>query len=390
MVNNASILIMLHCEQNTGYAIETLESVFNESAIKAGYSQNSIYWSYPKVSNGGKNIIECSYNNEQDYCTLNKYIKEHNITQVLAFDLPYPADILPALYAAGIENIVSYWGASISSLNTGLKLAYKKLEWFFRKYKPHYFIFESQAMQLTATQGRGIPKSRTRVITLGVDTEKFFPEYLSCYYAHKILNIATDRKIIFYSGHMEERKGVKVIIQAAVELVDKHQNNHIHFVLCGNKNNEADAYRDMLEGTRAKEHVTFAGYRTDVAELMRSSSIGVIASTGWDSFTLSSVEMMSSGLPLIVSNLQGLAETIEHNINGFHIEPGDFKTLAKYIMALIADDKMASQFSKASRSRAESHFSRALQTDLIADTIRDNKNENHTYFRSSRVLRRIH
>lgn len=109
---------------------------------------------------------------------------------------------------------------------------------------------------------------------------------------------------------MEERKGVRVIMQAALQLAAEGKISNIHFVICGNKHNEADAYLAMLENSPAKLHATFAGYRNDIAELMRSSSVGVIASTGWNSFTMPSVEMMAIDLFLMPSSDEGLGMTL--------------------------------------------------------------------------------
>jgi glycosyltransferase involved in cell wall biosynthesis len=366
MSKASGLLIMLHCEQFTGYAIGILEAVFFEAAKKAGYAEQDIYWSYKSVSDDtAGNIIACDYRSK-DYVGLTRLIKEKNIRQVIAFDLNYPSPAIKALRTSGIKHIVSYWGAGMSSINSGLRLQLKRLEWLARRYKPDHFIFESEAMRATATRGRGVPPGRTDVVPLGVDTTRFTAHYGGDYYAHNALNIPEARKLVFYSGHMEERKGVRVIVQAAIELIDRMENDGVHFVLCGNKGDEALVYQNLLENTRAKDHVTFAGYRQDIAALMRSSFVGVIASTGWDSFTMSSVEMMASGLPLIVSNLQGLAETIENNTNGFHIEPGNYKQLAERINYLYCHPEKAATFSTASRTRAVTFFSKEQQIEKIA------------------------
>ncbi|HOY21772.1 MAG TPA: glycosyltransferase family 4 protein [Cellvibrio sp.] len=369
MQKSESIIIMIHCEQFTGYAVGVLEHIFFKSALSAGYSEENIYWSYPIIHKPAPNIIECKFNNGQNYPELAEFVRQNNIKQIIAFDMAYPADILPVLRKAGIESIISYWGASMSSLNSGLKLALKKMEWYLRSHKPDFFIFESDAMRRTATHGRGVPQKNTAVVVLGVDTHKYTPAYQTDTYAHATLGIPTNRKIVFYSGHMEERKGVRIIMQAALKLASEHKLANIHFVICGNKNNEADTYIAMLENSPAKEHVTFAGYRNDISALMRSSSIGVIASTGWDSFTMSSVEMMASGLPMIVSNLQGLGETIEHEVNGYHITPGDSSGLAEYLVSLTSNAALASKFSAASRQRAEKLFSQEHQIEKIAQYI---------------------
>lgn len=370
MKHQQSILIMIHCEESTGYAISSLENVFFHAAIQAGFSEDNIFWSFNGLKDkNNPTKIHCDYRNPNPD-TLIPFLQQHRVTTVIAFDLGYPAAVIKILKQQGVKRIISYWGASMSSINSGLKLLMKKIEYRFQHNKPDVFIFESEAMRKTATHGRGIPRQATEVVYLGVDIEKFLPAYGETFYAHEQLNIPRHRKIIFYSGHMEERKGVRVIVNAAILLAAQNALQNIHFVLCGNKGEEAKPYQDLLESSPAQEHVTFAGYRSDINMLMRSSSVGVIASTGWDSFTMSSVEMMASGLPMIVSNLQGLAETIQENQNGYLIAPGDAAELAERIETLTSQPKIAAQFSANSRRRAELLFAKETQIQRIAQLLR--------------------
>jgi glycosyltransferase involved in cell wall biosynthesis len=365
-----AILIMIHCEEHTGYAISSLEHVFHQAALAAGYTNGRIFWSFNGLKDASaNNKIDCDYRNPNPV-TLTPFLRNNNIQTVIAFDLGYPAKVISLLKDNGVKKIISYWGASMSSINSGLKLWLKKAEFLLRRNTPDHFVFESEAMRRTATHGRGVPAKATSVLYLGVDTERFSPNYGQDFYAHDLLGIPKERKIIFYSGHMEERKGVRTIINAAIHMATTGSLQNIHFVLCGNKGDEAKTYTDMLAGTAAEPHVTFAGYRKDIAELMRSSSIGVIASTGWDSFTMSSVEMMAAGLPLIVSNLQGLSETIEDNKNGFLITPGNHVELAKKIFTLCADTTLAHTFSRNSRLRAEQLFAVSLQIKRMSELLK--------------------
>jgi glycosyltransferase involved in cell wall biosynthesis len=367
---NKSILLMFHCEQAAGYAISTLEKVFYEAATRAGFSFNCIFFSFIKLnSESSNNVIEIDYNSPFNQVFINRFIKENNIKLVLAFDLNFPCTIIPLLKNAGVAYIISYWGASMSSLNHGLHLILKKIECLLRRNKPDMFIFESEAMRATATHGRGLRRSQTDVIHLGVDTNIFCPDYNNSKYTYEQFGIPRCRKIIFYSGHMEERKGVRVIMRAAIQLVDIERFEDVHFLICGNKNNEAETFLAMLDNAKAKSHVSFAGYRSDISCLMRGSHIGVIASIGWDSFTMSSVEMMASGLPLIVSDLHGLSETTVHEQNGFLFEPGNHFELAKRIKQLVINESLACKFSRASRERVVNEFSKEKQIKLLSQHI---------------------
>lgn len=368
---NFGILIMIHCEQNTGYAIGRLEKTFYESSLAAGFTENQIFWSYRTLHDNANNnfCIEIDYDNPKPKRNIIEFIEKNKIMLVLAFDMGFPSKVIPILKSSGVKFIISYWGASMSSINSGFKLLLKKIEYALRKNKPDLFIFESKAMQLTAVKGRGVNTKQTKIIYLGVDTKTYYPYYGNYFYAHNIFNIPLERKIIIYSGHMEERKGVRVIMKAAIYLIKNMKYRNAHFIICGNQNDQANTYKQLLINEPAEQHVTFAGYREDVAELMRGSSIGVIASTGWDSFTMSSIEMMSSGLPMIVSKLQGLAETIVDNVNGYLVTPGDHIELATRIQELCNNSQLAIKFSRASRQRAIKYFNRDMQVNNLAEEI---------------------
>ncbi|MBW3225619.1 glycosyltransferase family 4 protein [Marinobacter adhaerens] len=364
-----SILIMFHCNQHTGYAIGSLEEVFKRAAIEAGFDQHNILWSYRKVFSPEVNVFAINYVCPDDTKKLKKVLKEHKVSTILAFDLRHPSPIIRTARKMGTTRVVAYWGASMSSLYQGFKLILRRCQWILQAHAaPDFFIFESDAMRKTGTHGRGIPSRRTCVIPLGVDTNIFFPAVAERY-AQKLFSIPINRKIIIYSGHMEERKGLRVLMDAMLELERRNRLEPVHLLICGNKEHQSKPYEDMLSNSEAKNHVTFAGYRTDVPQLMRSAYLGTIASTGWDSFTMSSVEMLSSGLPLIVSELQGLKETIENGVCGFYIAPGDYHALASLWLQYIDDIELRERHSKASRERAERLYSIDAQVTRIARTL---------------------
>ena len=123
-----------------------------------------------------------------------------------------------------------------------------------------------------------------------------------------------------------------------------------------------------IHGSDAAEHVTFAGYRNDIPELMCSSYIGVIGSVGWDSVTHSSIEMLASGLPQVNSNLSDLAEITVHDGTGFLFKPGDYSELAWCLYNLTRDSIQRQFFAENTPKRAASFFGQSNQISLISPT----------------------
>lgn len=376
--NQPRILIIYHCKANTGYAIETLEKTFWEMALRLTGTPENIFLCYPSyedgfphyVPDGFSHFLEFDFrsNDKQAIAEFGNTLKAHGINTIFGFDQPPNLPYYAIARKSGISKIIAYWGAPMSGLNKGLKLLLKKLEVKSYKYAPELYIFESRAMLDTATKGRGVQTSRAAICYPGVDTQKFYPDNSDRYYAHQKLQIDTDQKLIFYSGHFEPRKGVATIVEAANLLC--RERNDITFILFGNKAGEEIPYAEKLEEA-ARNKVRFCGYHTDINRIHRSCYAGVIASTGWDSFTISSVEMQASGLPLLVSELQGLAETIAPEKTGSLFAPGDAQALADKITFLIENPTIRDQWGVAARHRVEAEYSRERHIEKLAKMVKN-------------------
>lgn len=295
-------------------------------------------------------------------------VREHGIRTVVGFDLRPGSPVHGAAREAGAKYVIAYFGAPMSSLNSGLKLFLKRLEIRMRSEVADRYVFESEAMRETGVRGRGIPVDKTVVVPLGVNLERFHPA-TGPRTLPPDLGIPDDRFVVVFSGHMERRKGVWVLVNAIQHLVEELGDRRFHLLVCGNEGDQAAPYLAQLEGREAQNHVTFAGYRNDMPDLMRNAHAGAIASTGWDSFTASSVEMMASGLPLIVSDLQGLSETVEHGASGFLFPAGDHRALSRHLIDLAGDRSLLETMSATARRRAERHFGEAIHVERLASAL---------------------
>ena len=377
----SGLLVVFHTPSNAGYAMTPLEKMFFQVACELTGDVNKVHFAFSNLDNGMPTSLPADFSNVisldkssssgAEFKNAEHYIQKNKITAALCFDLQPHSDLCNLLRRAGVTKLVSYWGSTMSEINHGVKLALKKVEVALTRKKPNLFIFESEAMQRHAVFGRGIKQQNTSVIPTGVDTAHFCPNSEAKSYVETHFSIPSDKKIAFYSGHMEERKGVRVIIEAAIELVDFRGLDHIYFLICGNRPGEEQPFLDLLQGTKAMNNVIFAGYRTDLDQIMPGCDFGVIASTGWDSFPMSSLEMASCGLPLIVSALQGLIETIDDQKTGFMFEPGNSHALSSLIATLDSDEKLANKLSQAARKRILNKFTLQHQKQSLAAALRN-------------------
>lgn len=377
----SAVMVLFHCESNTGYAIGRLEPVLFTVAMNlCNQDMQKVHFAYPSMRRGNPESLQTDFNqyveidsasnNKEHWSFIEKYIRQHQIGTLIGFDQPVHLPAYQYFRRGGVKKFVSYWGAPMSSLFGPIKLKLKQLEVAMRRHGPDRYIFESYGMAETATKGRGIPSSKTRVVHLGVNTDEFYPAANEIGYAYTELDIPSHRRIFFYSGHMEHRKGVWVIMAAANKLAASRQQDDWHILLTGNQPGEEQGLWEKLS-PKAKQHVTFAGYRSDINRLHRSCYAGVIASTGWDSLTCSSLEMQASGLPLLCSDLPGLREAALPGFPALMFEPSNHLQLADRITELLDDQAFRNKVSELARSRIQKEFTVAIQALRLTQAVSD-------------------
>jgi len=84
-----------------------------------------------------------------------------------------------------------------------------------------------------------------------------------------------------------------------------------------------------------KDHTYFIGEQSDVASWIAACDVGVLCSTT-ETFPISVLEFLASGVPMIVSAVAGTTEIVSHEVNGLVYPGGDVDALANAIMQMEA------------------------------------------------------
>jgi len=371
-------LFILQFGANTGYAIAPLEKLFFEAGLELAEGNPAlVHFAYPDYDRGRptnlppqlKNYITFNYRTRDPHEIrgLARYAREKGVRLVMFFDIQPVGPVFRPLHEAGVKAILGYYGATISSRMPPWKLALKKLEVALSRSKLDGLIFESQAMADFAIYGRGVPRRMIDVIPLGVDISLFIPESTS--YVYEALGLPKERRVIVYSGHMEARKGVRTLVEAAMELLLTRRRPDVCFLICGNKGDESATYERMYAGAGIEELIRFGGYRSDLPRIYPGCFCGVIPSTGWDSFPRTSIEMAASGLPVVASRLQGLPEAVLDGETGLLYEPGNAGELADCIQNLLDHPALASELGQRGRRRCETELNLETQRQRFLNVI---------------------
>jgi N-acetyl-alpha-D-glucosaminyl L-malate synthase BshA len=129
-------------------------------------------------------------------------------------------------------------------------------------------------------------------------------------------------------------------------------------VLVGDGPERAVAEREV-EALGVGKHVRFLGKVEDVAEALRRADLYLLPSQV-ESFGLSALESLATGVPVIGSSTGGLPEVVEHGVSGFLAPPGDVEAMAAGAVQLLSDGARWKAASLAAREKAK-----AFATDRV-------------------------
>ena len=114
---------------------------------------------------------------------------------------------------------------------------------------------------------------------------------------------------------------------------------------------DRDAAEREVDKLGIASRTRFLGKVEDVAEVLRWADLYLLPSQS-ESFGLSALEAMATGVPVVGNRVGGLPEVVQHGVNGFLGEVGDVDGLAAGALDLLVDKDRWRQASAAARARA--------------------------------------
>lgn len=167
-----------------------------------------------------------------------------------------------------------------------------------------------------------LSNNKLLVIENGVNLNKV---NTSIKYNRELFNYSVNDKILIMVAGFREQKDQDSVIKALKLLPEDYK-----LLLIGD-GARRPILEDLVETLQLQDRVTFLGIRNDVYALMKMCDIAILSSH-WEGFGLVAVEAMASGIPLIASNVQGLAQVVDGG--GLLFEPSNVEDLITKIVEL--------------------------------------------------------
>jgi glycosyltransferase involved in cell wall biosynthesis len=210
------------------------------------------------------------------------------------------------------------------------------------------------------------PFDKIDVIPNGVDPSQFDALEgvdLSAFRAQYAL---PHERIVFFVGRIVAEKGADVLIRAAPLVLREFPD--ATFVLAG-RGPELRRLRELAETLGLGSKITFAGFISDEDRnrLFRVADCAVFPSL-YEPFGIVALEAMAANVPVVVSQVGGLKEVVQHAETGITIYPGNPASCAWGILHTLQHPHWASRRVENARRVVRSIYSWetiAAQTEVV-------------------------
>lgn len=191
-----------------------------------------------------------------------------------------------------------------------------------------------------------------KVIHSGIEMDKFSVPLEKQSVVGEELGLSEDNLVVGMVACFKIQKSPLDFVRMA-ELVKK-EINLAKFVLIGDGELRGQIEKTIKNRNLAGD-VFLLGWRQDIPELISIFDVFVLTSL-WEGLPRVLLEALASGEPVVATDVNGNREVIKHGENGFLVKPGDYSTMAKYVIQLLRDKNLREEMGKKGRSIVNQSF----------------------------------
>ena len=177
------------------------------------------------------------------------------------------------------------------------------------------------------------------------------------------LKIKEDNFIIIMIAEINKNKNHKQLIDS-IEILKNKGIENIQ-VLCVGDGVLFDEVKKNISERGLDENIKMLGFRNDINELISACDIGILLSYR-EGLPRNIMELMACKKPVIGTNIRGVRDLIQDNINGFLVGVGDSEDTANKIEKIYNDRKLLKKMSEEAYRTVQDYDVNVVLDDLMA------------------------
>lgn len=207
-------------------------------------------------------------------------------------------------------------------------IIYYPVEWWLSRYTDVLITINKEdykrAQRFGAKEVRYVPG-------VGIDENRINNIDIELQKKREELILPVDAVVIASVGELNKNKNHEIIIKALASL----QYENVYYVICGQGKLE-NHLKKLASNLNIGNKVIFLGYRKDAIQILKAVDIYAFPSKR-EGLSVSLMEAMACGLPVVCSGIRGNKDLITENCGGYLLNYNDITGFTEALALLIKD-----------------------------------------------------
>jgi D-inositol-3-phosphate glycosyltransferase len=206
----------------------------------------------------------------------------------------------------------------------------------------------------------GVPEEKIAIVPPGVDVSLFSP--MDKIEAKKKILADPEHKVVLFAGRIEPLKGIDVLIYAMKILLTKHPHWEVCLWIVGGDvsgqttdwSRELKKLEQLRRVLKIPRAVHFVGQKSQ-SELRYyyNAAEVVVMPSHYESFGMAAAEAMACGVPVITTNVSGIANFLDEKHKSLVTSANNPLLLATHIEEVIENQKKYLELSESIRQKVQ-------------------------------------
>lgn len=200
------------------------------------------------------------------------------------------------------------------------------------------------------------PSEQTHYVPNGVDIPPTLEDRnaarLALADANRDLLALDDAPVATYTGRLTRKKGLFDLVRAWAKVVEQRPEARLWLV---GEGEDREPLYQLVKDLDLQGRVLLPGAFDTVDEVLQAADLFVLPSHE-EGMSLSLLEAMAAGRPVVASDIPGNQALIDHNVHGLLTPPRDVNALGATLLQMLGDAER-DRFGRAAHQRVVDHYS---------------------------------
>ncbi len=284
-----------------------------------------------------------------------------DISQQVKFDVLHVHDWLTAMVGISLNHhmkkpmVLTVHSTEFgrSGLHNPDSFTIDGIEWW-ATYEASKVIVTSGSMKRELCDHFHVPLEKVEVIQNAIDLTKYQVS-IDRWSVRRSYGVDPNEKLILCVGRLVPQKGTEYLIQAIPLIIQRYP--EAKFIIVG-EGWYKDHLENLAQSTGYRWKALFTGFipDSDLVALLMSADVLVVPSV-YEPFGIVALEGMAAGVPVVASQIGGLAEVIEHDRTGVLVYPRNPESIAWGVDRVLSDPNYSRFLTQNAREMLQKTYS---------------------------------